>query len=80
MTPTGKGFIPKTDVILRSQYRTVLKQTARITIRNVPLVGGMLEDMLVSHYGPTVSKVLTHRAVVCSAPDPRKCYIFPVDV
>lgn len=37
--------------------RTILQQTAEITVHGVPLLGGTLESILVNNYGPTVSKV-----------------------
>ena len=37
--------------------RTVLRQTATMRVFGVPLLGGILEDMLVSRYTATVAKV-----------------------
>ena len=38
-------------------HRTVLKQTAEICVHGVPLIGDLLESILVGNYGPTVSTV-----------------------
>ena len=37
--------------------RTVLRQTATMRVFGVPLLGGVLEDMLVTRYTATVAKV-----------------------
>lgn len=42
---------------MRTLPRTLLVQTAKINIYGVPLLGGMLESLLISSYSGTIGKV-----------------------
>ena len=46
--------------------RTVLKQTAKISVFGIPLLGDILERLLFSNYGSTVSQVREDNTYTCN--------------
>lgn len=53
------GVIKLPSDVLLFPTRTTLTQTAKISVFGIPLIGSMLEGMLISSYGATVSQVIT---------------------
>ena len=50
-------FPPLSLIIVFIHFRTILTQTAKISVHGVPLLGGMLESLLISAYSGTIDKV-----------------------